>query len=100
MKKQTNVSKSSAYHTLDEWLPALQQLPGFSLLAVEFKKQTLGYVKQVKGTVTQEYDKFFGGFKIKQSVQITVIWRHTGACYKSNRRDRMEEFDVTKYLEQ
>ena len=84
---------------LDEWLPALQRLEGFSLLAIEFKRNSCGYVKQVKGIVFQDYEKNIGGIKVVEKHPVSVIWRHTGACY-NNRHARMEQFDVTQYLEQ
>ena len=87
------------YFVLDEWLPALQRLEGFSLLAIEFKRNSCGYVKQVKGIVFQDYEKNIGGIKVVEKHPVSVIWRHTGACY-NNRHARMEQFDVTQYLEQ
>ena len=87
------------YFTLDEWLPALQKLTGFSLLAIEFKKNTSGYVKRVKGIVFEDVEKCFGNLKVVEKHPITVTWHHTGACY-NNRHARMEQFDVTQYLEQ
>ena len=74
-------------------------LDGFSLLAIEFKKNTTGFVKQVKGQVFEEYEKYIGNIKVVEKHPITVVWRHTGACY-NNRHARMEQFDVTQYLEQ
>ena len=87
------------YFVLDEWLPALQRLEGFSLLAIEFKRNSCGFVKQVKGIVFQDYEKNIGGIKVVEKHPVSVIWRHTGACY-NNRHARMEQFDVTQYLEQ
>ena len=86
------------YYVLDEWLPALQRLEGFSLLAIEFKRNSCGFVKQVKGIVFQDYEKNIGGIKVVEKHPVSVIWRHTGACY-NNRHARMEQFDITKYLE-
>jgi len=87
------------YFLLDEWLPALQHLEGFSLLAIEFKKNTCGFVKQVKGIVFEEYEKYIGNIKVVEKHPVTVIWRHTGACYRNVKHARVEKFDVTKYLE-
>ena len=86
------------YFVLDEWLPALQRLEGFSLLAIEFKRNSCGFVKQVKGIVFQDYEKNIGGIKVVEKHPVSVIWRHTGAC-DNNRHARMEQFDITKYLE-
>ena len=86
------------YFTLEEWLPALQRLEGFSLLAIEFKRNTCGYVKQVKGMVFADYEKYIGNIKVVEKHPVSVVWRHTGACYNS-RHTRMEQFDVTKYLQ-
>ena len=99
MKKASKPTKKREYFILEEWLPALQKLDGFSLLAIEFKKNTTGFVKQVKGQVFEEYEKYIGNIKVVEKHPVTVVWRHTGACY-NNRHARMEQFDVTQYLEQ
>ena len=46
MKKTNKKPQKREYFILEEWLPALQKLDGFSLLAVEFKKNTNGFVYQ------------------------------------------------------
>ena len=51
MKKAIKSTKKREFFILEEWLPALQKLDGFSLLAVEFKKNTNGFVKKIKGLV-------------------------------------------------
>lgn len=98
MKRDTKKAPKRDYFLLEEWLPALQKLEGFSLLAIEFKRNTCGFVKQVKGTVFQDSEKFIGNISVMEKHPVTVVWRHTGACYNS-RHARMEQFDVTKYLE-
>lgn len=87
------------YFVLDEWLPALQRLEGFSLLAIEFKRNSPGYVKLVRGIVFEDFEKYIGNIKVIEKHQVTVFWRHTGACYKNKAHARAEQFDVTKYLE-
>ena len=54
--KTSKPTKKREYFILEEWLPALQKLDGFSLLAVEFKKNTNGFVKKIKGQVFEEYE--------------------------------------------
>ena len=58
MKKAIKSTKKREFFILEEWLPALQKLDGFSLLAVEFKKNTNGFVKKIKGQVFEEYEKY------------------------------------------
>ena len=98
--KTSKPTKKREYFILEEWLPALQKLDGFSLLAVEFKKNTNGFVKKIKGQVFEEYEKYIGTIKIVEKRYVSVYWTHIGTCYKNSKRVRMEEFDVTKYLEQ
>ena len=64
MKQANKPTKKREYFILEEWLPALQKLDGFSLLAIEFKKNTTGFVKQVKGQVFEEYEKYIGNIKV------------------------------------
>ena len=64
MKKAIKSTKKREFFILEEWLPALQKLDGFSLLAVEFKKNTNGFVKKIKGQVFEEYEKYIGTIKI------------------------------------
>ena len=100
MKKTNKKPQKREYFILEEWLPALQKLDGFSLLAVEFKKNTNGFVKKIKGQVFEEYEKYIGTIKIVEKRYVSVYWTHIGTCYKNSKRVRMEEFDVTKFLEQ
>ena len=99
MKQANKPTKKREYFILEEWLPALQKLDGFSLLAIEFKKNTQGFVKQVKGQVFEESEKFIGNIKVVEKHPVTVVWRHTGACYRNAKHVRAEQFDVTQYLE-
>lgn len=87
------------YYSLDQWLPILQSLDGFSLLGMDFKRNTQGLVKQIRGTVLEERDKFIGTMKVKEKHQITVHWRHTGFCYRGSGHERLEHFDVCKQLQ-
>ena len=100
MKKTNKKPQKREYFILEEWLPALQKLDGFSLLAVEFKKNTNGFVKKIKGQVFEEYEKYIGTIKIVEKRYVSVYWTHIGTCYKNSKRVRIEEFDVTKDLEQ
>ena len=98
MKKGNKKPQKREYFILEEWLAALQRIDGFSLLAIEFKKKTCGYVKQIKGQVFVESEKYIANIKITEKHAITVIWNHMGVC-TNTKRTRMEEFDVTQYLE-
>ena len=100
MKKASKPTKKRDFFIFEEWLPALQKLDGFSLLAVEFKKNTNGFVKKIKGQVFEEYEKYLGTMKIVEKRHVSVYWTHTGACYKNSKHVRAEQFDVTQYLEQ
>ena len=99
MKKVNKQPKKREYFILEEWLPALQKLDGFSLVAIEFKKKTCGYVRQIKGQVFVEDEKYIANIKIVEKHAITVIWNHMGVC-TNTKHTRMEEFDVTQSLMQ
>ena len=100
MKKAIKSTKKREFFILEEWLPALQKLDGFSLLAVEFKKNTNGFVKKIKGLVFEEYENYLGTMKIVNKRHVSVYWTHTGVCYRCSKHVSAEQFDVTQYLEQ
>lgn len=86
------------YYPLDEWLSILQSLEGFSLLGFDYKRNTQ-LVKQIRGTVLEEKEKYIGTILVKEKHQITVHWRHTGLCYRGSGQERLAQFDVCKQLQ-
>ena len=86
------------YYPLDEWLSILQSLDGFSLRGFDYKPNTQ-LVKQIRGTVLEQKEKYIGTILVKEEHQIAVHWRHTGLCYRGSGQDRLPLFDVCNQLQ-
>lgn len=87
------------YYSLDQWLPILQALDGFSLLGMDFKRNSQGLVKQIRGTVLEDREKYIGSMKVNEKHQITVHWHHNGLCYRGSTQEQLPQFDVCKQLQ-
>lgn len=94
-----HLRKMKDYYPLDEWLSVLQSLEGFSLRGIDFKPNSPNLVKQIRGTVLEEKEKYIGTMMVKEKHQINVHWRHTGFCYRGSGQERLEQFDVCNKLQ-